>query len=120
VTQRLNIPVYPLHGAVRADDDGGADHSLAFFPVQGFRAPGAVLFMNRRVRVGEQREGERIFFRPRFLRGGFVAAYADDRRLFFLETVLRVPEPGRLRCSAAGVGLGVEKDHQALSGELRQ
>jgi hypothetical protein len=97
----------------RAADDAhvGAAHELFFLPGTKF-SDGFV------GGIAEQWEIQFLFDLERSLGFNGIGAHAEDGDAEFVEVFFCVTKLGRFDCSTCGVGLGVEKQEDALAGEV--
>ena len=101
-----------------ADEEGAADDAHVGAAHELFFLPGAE-FLDGFVRgIAEQREIEFVFGLERSLSFDGVGAQAEDGDAEFVEFFFCVTKLGRFDCSTGGVGFGVEKEEDALAGEV--
>jgi hypothetical protein len=97
----------------RAADDAhvGAAHELFFLPGAEF-SDGFVR------RIAEERKIQILFGLEGALGFDGIGAHAEDGDAEFVEFLFCVTKLGRFDCSTGGVGFGVEKEEEALAGEV--
>jgi len=101
-----------------ADEEGTADDAIVGAAHELFFLPGAELGDEFVIGVAEQWEIEILFL----LEGGLgfdgIGAEAEDGHLELVEIFFCVTKLGRFDGSTGGVGFGVEKEEDALAGEV--
>src|SRR5699024_1028088 len=101
-------------------DEGGADDTLDDLAVVLLLPEGTPGGHDRLVLIGEQREVEIVILTELRQLVHRVGGDADELDTEIIELGEGVTEIAGLRGAPRGVGLGVEVDHHALTGEIAQ
>ncbi|MGB7232332.1 MAG: hypothetical protein WBD19_11715 [Candidatus Acidiferrum sp.] len=109
---------YSLELAVRANEKGTADDAKKRLAEEFFHAARAVCFDSFKFRIAEQIEVEFLLDLEDGLRFDGIAAGAEDNYSEFIEVMLCVTKLGRFGRSTGSVGFGIEKEDDALAGEV--
>jgi hypothetical protein len=103
-----------------ADEEGAADDAHEGAAHELFFLPGSELLDGFVGGIAEQKEIEILLG----LEGGLgidgIGAHAEDGDAEFVEVIFCVAKLGRFNGSTGGVGFGIEKEEDALAGEVFQ
>jgi hypothetical protein len=103
-----------------ADEEGAADDAHKGAAQELFFLPGTELLDGFVGGIAEQKEIEILFFFEGGLGFDGIGAHAEDGDAELVEVIFCVAKLGRFNGSTGGVGFGIEKEEDALVGEVLQ